>query len=585
METSTSYLRLKGLSLQQRLPLLICILLLSLMVLFSWISYQGVKNAAIKAGKERLLSLTRQFSMMFSQPMTTLSNNTRVQANQPVIRKFLADTSLRRDSALNVLERIRQDSASVLVDLFDANNQLVLRTAKDSIHTRVNFDSIAHELTTNRDTSIGRIFSVRDSMYYPVRQPVKEGPATIGYLVRWRLLYTTPQTIDQLSHLMGIKASLHLGNADGSLWTDLFKPVNYSPVDSLQLDRPIEHRTEDDGKLFTAFSKINNTPWLVSVEFSQHNVLQSANRFLRWMIIVGLILLAVGIVLAWTMSRNIIRPLNRLTAAASGIATGKYTLTEGADRRDEVGKLARAFNTMIVEVREARHGLEQKIVESGEMNEQLRKLTAHLQNIREEERIHIAREMHDQLGQLLTAFKMDISWLQKKLGGSSEESIRQKLGEMIKLIDDSVIFVRKIASELRPSMLDDFGLVPALEWHSEEFQKRFNIKVDFKANTKEIKTSPLIGTGLFRMYQETLTNVARHAEAGKVTARLKTSKDAIVLSIHDDGKGFDPGSIDHKKTLGLLGMKERAAMIGGHLDIRSVPGGGTTVKIAVNRHA
>lgn len=551
------------------------------MILFSWISYQGVKNAAIKAGKERLLSLTTQFSSMFSQSMATFSNATRVQANQPAIKKFLADTSYNRDSALSILERIRQDSTSVLVDLRDSKYQLVLRTAKDSIHERVNFDSLTERLALNRDTAIGKIFLVRDSMYYPVIQPVRASQQIIGYLVRWRLLYTTPQAIEQLSRLMGTKAALYVGNADGSLWTDLIKPIDHYLTDSLQLDKPIEHKTSDDKKLITAFNKINNTPWLVSVEFSQQNILESANRFLRWMIIGGLILLAVGILLAWIMSRNIIRPLNRLTEATSGIAAGNYTPTEGADRRDEVGKLARAFNTMIEQVREARQGLEQKIVESGEMNEQLRSLTAHLQNIREEERIHIAREMHDELGQLLTAFKMDISWLQKKLAASSDESIQQKLKEMTKLIDDSVIFVRKIASELRPSVLDDFGLIPALEWHSEEFQKRFHIDVDFKSNAREVKTSSLIATGLFRMYQETLTNVARHANAGKVTTRLQADNGSITLSVHDDGKGFDLRGSDQKKTLGLLGMKERAAMIGGHLEIRSAPGQGTTVFIAV----
>src|SRR5690606_8553127 len=144
-------------------------------------------------------------------------------------------------------------------------------------------------------------------------------------------------------------------------------------------------------------------------------ILESANRFLKGIILGGFILLIAGIILAWVTSRNIIRPLNRLTEAASGIAGGRYIYAEGIERRDEIGKLARAFNHMIDEVRDARQGLENKIVETGEINEQLRSLTAHLQNIREEERIHIAREMHDELGQLLTAFKMDISWLQKKL--------------------------------------------------------------------------------------------------------------------------------------------------------------------------
>src|SRR5690606_22699975 len=176
----------------------------------------------------------------------------------------------------------------------------------------------------------------------------------------------------------------------------------------------------------------------------------------------------------------------------SGIAGGQYIYAGGIERRDEIGKLARAFNHMIDEVREARQGLENKIVETGEINEQLRSLTAHLQNIREEERIHIAREMHDELGQLLTAFKMDISWLQKKLDTHPESAIKDRLRDMNKLTEDAVLFVRKIASELRPSVLDDFGLIPALEWHSEEFSKRFGIEVSFRANVRDIKTSSVV---------------------------------------------------------------------------------------------
>jgi signal transduction histidine kinase len=438
-------------------------------------------------------------------------------------------------------------------------------------------------LSARRDTAIGKIYAIRDSMYYPVVRRITTNKQVSGYLLRWRILSTSPKTIEQLSALMGAKAALYIGNEDGSLWTDMIKPVSFYPMNSLQINKAVEQTTTDGKRNLTTVSKINNTPWLVSVEFARQTLLASANRFLRWMIIGGLILLAIGILLAWIMSRNIIRPLNRLTEATSGIAAGNYIPTEGANRRDEVGKLARAFNTMIEQVREARQGLEQKIVESGEMNEQLRNLTAHLQNIREEERIHIAREMHDELGQLLTAFNMDISWLQKRLRPENGDAIFQKLDDMSKLIDDSVVFVRKIASELRPSVLDDFGLIPALEWHSEEFQKRFHIDVEFQTNTKELKTSSLIATGLFRMYQESLTNVARHSNANKVFTRLEVINNMINLSISDNGKGFDIHATDQKKTLGLLGMKERAAMIAGNIRIESAPGKGTTVVITVNR--
>lgn len=581
-ETSKSPLRLKGLSLQQRLPLLIFILLLIIIGTFSLISYQGVKNAALKGGRERLLSLTSQFSTMFSQSMQNLLTATRTAANQSSVKKFLnSNGTEQKDSALIVLQRIRQDSTSVLVELLNTNYQPVLRSAKDSIEKKVNFDSLLLILAVRRDTAIGKIYVVRDSMYYPVISAITDKKQTIGFLVRWRWLSATPQTIEQLSQLMGTKAALYIGNADGTLWTDMIKPVPHYTLDTAQLNKPIEYSVAGGKRFITASRLIANTPWVVSVEFSRQIILESPNRFLKWMIIAGLILLIIGTFIAWIMSRNIIQPLNKLTTAASGIADGKYSVAAGVERRDEVGKLARAFNAMTEQVSEARHRLEQKIIETGEMNEQLRDLTAHLQNIREEERIQIAREMHDELGQLLTAFKMDIAWLDKKLKGLNDIAIKDRLADMTKLIDDSVIFVRKLAMELRPSMLDDFGLIPALEWHSEEFEKRFNIEVAFHSNVKEFKTSPVIATGLFRMYQESLTNVARHAEATKVSATLQATEEQVCLSIHDDGKGFDNTGDNPKKTLGLLGMKERAAMIGGKLEINSARGKGTDIMITV----
>lgn len=584
VEVSASPIRLRGLSIQQRLPLLICILLLSMMITFSLICYQGVKNSALKSGRERLLSLTSQLSTMFSQSMQNFLTATRTAANQQSVKNFLnSDGVKQKDSALLALQKILQDSSSVFVELLDTNYQPVLRSGKESIEIKVNFDSLLLLLADRRNTAIGKIHAVRNSMYYPIIASITDNKQTIGYMVRWRRLSATPQTIEQFSQLLGTRAALYIGNADGSLWTDMIKPVHYYSWDSSQFNKPIEHLKPQGKRFINAAKLINGTPWIVSVEFSRQLILESANRFLKWMIIAGIILLTIGFFITWIMSRNIIQPLNKLTSATSGIAKGNYSATGlelKQERNDEVGKLARAFKVMTEQISEARNKLEQKIDETEEMNEQLRSLTAHLQNIREEERMRIAREMHDELGQLLTAFKMDISWLEKKLAGT-DDRIRKKLADMSKLIDDSVIFVRNLATELRPSLLDDFGLIPALEWHSKEFEKRFNIEVEFQSEVKELKTSSLIATGLFRMYQESLTNVARHAEATKVSAILQVADRQIYFSIHDNGKGFVVTTDNHKKTLGLLGMKERAAMIGGTLEINSSTDKGTSVVITV----
>lgn len=215
-----------------------------------------------------------------------------------------------------------------------------------------------------------------------------------------------------------------------------------------------------------------------------------------------------------------------------------------------------------------------------QLNEELHLVSAHLEKIREEEQARIAREVHDQLGQQLTGLKMDLSWLKKKFHANSEmNDVNERLGEMDVMMDEAVRSIRKVASELRPSLLDDFGLVEALNWHAIEFSKRSGIAIAFRYPEGELIMTPAITIGLFRIYQEVLTNVARHAEARNIITTLEQLPDQLSLTITDDGKGFD--SSMQKKSLGLLGMRERAYIIGGTVNIISAPGAGTTVNITV----
>jgi PAS domain S-box-containing protein len=209
----------------------------------------------------------------------------------------------------------------------------------------------------------------------------------------------------------------------------------------------------------------------------------------------------------------------------------------------------------------------------------IRELTEHLQNIREQERAHMAREIHDELGQLLTVLKMDVSWLNKRVS-TTEPAIREKFTELLDMLDTTVKTVRRITSELRPTLLDDLGLVAAIEWHLEEFEKRSGISKEFKSSVTEVTIHDSMKIGLFRILQESLTNVARHSQAEKVNVGLDKNNGHIILKITDNGKGFDT-TRNTKKTLGLLGMKERTEMMGGEYHIISKPGEGTVVEVKV----
>ncbi|WP_343665834.1 PAS domain-containing sensor histidine kinase [Paraburkholderia tropica] len=217
--------------------------------------------------------------------------------------------------------------------------------------------------------------------------------------------------------------------------------------------------------------------------------------------------------------------------------------------------------------------------------EELRELSANLQNVREAEKTRIARELHDDLGQQLTALKIDLSTLQNRLGGAVGDDIAKRLDGMGKLIDSTVRAVRRIAADLRPVMLDDLGLVPAIEWLANDFTSRYGIAVQPTIHTGNTVFSGEAASALFRIIQEALTNVARHAEASVVTLKLEVDSQHCKLRIADNGRGAQHAVCDsqrhgrREKSFGLLGIRERAHMFNGEVEIDTAPGEGFAIAI------
>jgi signal transduction histidine kinase len=213
-------------------------------------------------------------------------------------------------------------------------------------------------------------------------------------------------------------------------------------------------------------------------------------------------------------------------------------------------------------------------------HQQIRNLASHLQDIREEERSAMAREVHDELGQQLTALKLDISWLSIKLN-TAEEVIIKKLVEMEKLSTQALKTVKKIVTELHPAILDKLGIKDAIRWQSDEFEKRTGIKIELSLVHDPIAVDRKTAIALFRIYQESLTNIMRHAGATMVKCQFDKMDNQLVFSIEDNGVGFDENLVGYKHSLGLLGMKERAVMLGGELEIKSSPAKGTKIIVSI----
>jgi PAS domain S-box-containing protein len=217
--------------------------------------------------------------------------------------------------------------------------------------------------------------------------------------------------------------------------------------------------------------------------------------------------------------------------------------------------------------------------ELGQSYQQLRNLSRHLQSVREEESKRIAREIHDELGQALTALKMDLAWLSSRLPEGIREKRRliAKTQAMTSLIDKTIGIVQKISAELRPGLLDDLGLVAAIEWQCQEFQNRTGIKCKVKFGSDAIDLSPELATAIFRVFQEALTNAARHSKATRIKVNLKVSPGLLELQVADNGIGIAETAIDAADSLGIMGMRERLTPFGGSLIISGAPKKGTTV--------
>jgi PAS domain S-box-containing protein len=274
-----------------------------------------------------------------------------------------------------------------------------------------------------------------------------------------------------------------------------------------------------------------------------------------------------------------------------GFAKLTRDMTERREKEEALTK-AKELLELRVEQRAAvltrvNHELRTEIAERERAEEQLRRsldqlraLAARLQSVREEERTSIAREIHDELGQACTAIKMDLALIGRRLT-KNQTRLRAKVDSAVELVDSMIVTLRRISSELRPRTLDDLGLPAALESQAQEFERRTGIRCSVALPQEPLALDMETSIAIFRIYQESLTNVARHANATQVEARLNVENDRLTFRVFDNGRGFDLKEAKERKSLGLVGMQERALLLNGDLKIEGVPGAGTTMTLTI----
>ena len=349
----------------------------------------------------------------------------------------------------------------------------------------------------------------------------------------------------------------------------------------------IEAVGEHDTHFIYAFAQLKSSlrkqPAYMILGISSQLAFADSNRALRRnLILLGVVALLAMLAAWFGGDLFIMRQVKAMAQASRQLATGEMSARTGLNYGNgELGQLAKTFDEMASALEQRQMERERAEMELKRSQELFRSLSAHLQEVREDERTRIARRIHDDLGQALTALKIDLSWLNKKLA-SNQDPVREKLQSMVTLINETVATVHNVSEDLRPGILDDFGLSAAIEWQAEEFQKRTGIECRISLASDESNLNKEKSTNLFRIVQESLTNVIRHADATKVEINLTEKDGMLLLEIVDNGKGISKDAITNPKSFGLIGIKERVHSLGGEVDIVGTPHEGTRLMVTMS---
>jgi len=442
------------LSIRQRSTFLICTLLFAAIIIYGFANYYSIQKASLIVGKERLNTISRQINTTFSQSAQFLANASNKAASRKEVAQFLKSRGTQyRKETLDILGNLRRDSTWVWIGLLDSNRTPVIHTDNSTITVKTNIDEAISSARGKGDFSqMGKIFVQNSAVYFPIISPVKDGGKAIGYIVSWKSLLAGPKAVAQFSQLVGVNSTFYIGNTDGSLWTDLIKPLHHVPFTIKKMGELIEYNDPADGEMMAMANRIPYTGWLLIVSFSEKSVLTGVKGFANWIIVAGLILMVIGIITAWMLSRNITKPLNVLTNATTAISRGNYSsyLIGEMYGSYELRKLAAAFNIMASEIHLMRNTLENKVEER----------TAQLENVNKELEAFSYSVSHDLRTPLraINGYSVMLNEdYEDKLDNDGKRMIKNIMANatmMGQLIDDLLSFSKLGKKELALSQVD-----------------------------------------------------------------------------------------------------------------------------------
>ena len=596
----------RSLSIRQQLPLLICLLLLVMILLFGTISYLGIRRASMAIGQQRLESLTEQLCGMFRQSAHNLNSRLGGLANSSEIVDYLETDPARRalpGKPVDAFQKLLADTLTAWVELRDPQGKQLLwqaRTGPVSAVPSLSYPQEPHkhpvmpdaagELLKDKTDSniVGDLYHLGDSLYYPIIARSTRDGKTLGYLLSWRAVRNTSKTVTELSRLLGSKAALYVGNDNASLWTDMVKPVPTPPVATQPLRKTV-HYTRPDGKVIAFAMAIPGTKWLVAVELSQDLILEAAGQFLHWLIAIGAFLILSGSLIAWLISRNFTRPLDRLMHAASAIEAGDYSSPVDIDRSDELGRLATSFNSMAAKVHRTQEELEHKV----------KTRTEELEAVNKELEAFSYSVSHD-LRAPLRAVSGYAMMLQEDYENTFDDEARRITNNILinvkmmgRLIDDLLAFSRLGKREVRkqPTDMQELASV-CVDTLSPD--PRFLIDV---ADMPSCQGDPEL---LKQVWMNLIGNAIKYSSKKpdpRITIGAITGKQGPTYFVRDNGAGFDSKYADklfkvfqrlHSQDefegtgIGLALVKRILDKHRGRIWAESTPGSGAVFYFKVN---
>jgi signal transduction histidine kinase/ActR/RegA family two-component response regulator len=407
-----------NISIKYRLPILIGTLLAAIILACNWASYRAVKASALDVGRERLQNLTQQLSTLLQQSAGNILMKTASVANEPSMRAFVnsPETGPRAD-VQKLLQQFTapQDANSIRVELWNAQGTLLLVSPEGNRTPVGDLTNEFKQVSSEPFKAVGTIRQLKDVIGFPALAAIKNDDGKVaGYLVRWRKLAASADTRQQMTRLLGTNATLYFGNQDDNTWTDLVNMVAKPSIDVRTRADIVTYDRDANTRVIGLARPIAGTPWIILVEFPDDVVLKPVSGFMTRVIIISLFLFVMGIAGAFVLSRNITGPLYQLTGSATAISRGDDSRTVDIHQNDEIGQLAKSFNTMVEKLRDSQRELEQKVQERTaqleEANRQLESLSeanAQKRTLAEKERTDALEALHNTEKQLLQSQKLE----------------------------------------------------------------------------------------------------------------------------------------------------------------------------------